>query len=246
MNSNNYQSLVKMASKADNTGDYKTADAITDFLRISQALTLNKALQGVPGMEMSTQNLGDSAEGAYKGYLKGNPRGTFQDSSSSAPDAPMVSQANNPLNWEGKSAEEIGKMMYDESIALRNDPSMVYRNQQSLMQYAEFLRRYPNLPQPVRQQMYQAISGMLLGQMWGQSPQVMQQTMARLFQSWPDMPADLKNFLNSEAQKIMQMQSTNQQMQGGSANYSGQSYNSMPTTNLLGYQGASGTPTPIT
>ena len=62
MNSNNYQSLVKMASKADNTGDYKTADAITDFLRISQALTLNKALQGVPGMEMSTQNLGDSAE----------------------------------------------------------------------------------------------------------------------------------------------------------------------------------------
>lgn len=249
MNDNVFRNLVRMAGAADRDGDFTTGDAVTEFLRLSQALTLNKALQNVPGMEMSTQNLGDSAEGAYRGYFQGNPRGTFQDSSSGAPENPMASQANNPLNWEGKTTEEIGQMMYEEANALRNDPSMQYRNNQSLMQYAEFLRRYPNLPEPVRQQMYQTIASMVLGQLWGQAPQVMQQTLGRIYQAWPDMPADLKTYLNTEAQRIMQMQSINQQLMGSNANYmssGGQSnFNDMPTTNLLGYQGAGMTPAPI-
>jgi hypothetical protein len=241
--------LTKLASAADMKGDYVTADAITDFLKISQALTLNKALQNSPGAQMSTQNLTDSAEGARRGYFPENPRGTFQDNSSAAPENPMVSQANDPRNWEGKTAEEIGQMMYEEANALRNDPSMAYRNNQSLMQYANFLRRYPNLPEPVRQQMYQTISSMILGPLWGQTPQMMQQSLARIYQSWPDIPADLKQYLNQEAQQIMQMQSANQQLMGNNANYmngNGQSpYVDMPTTNLLGYQGAGMNPAPI-
>ena len=249
MNKNAFHNLVRLAAVADGGGDFATGDAVTEFLRLSQALTLNKALQGVPGMEMSTQNLGDSAEGAYRGYFQGNPRGTFQDSSSAAPENPMASQANNPLNWEGKNVEDISQMMYEEANALRNDPSMMYRDNQSLMQYADFLRRYPSLPEPVRQQMYQTIAGMLLGQLWGQPAQVMHQTLGRIQQAWPDMPADLKTYINTEAQQIAQMQSFNQQMMGSNANYVGpygqSSFNNMPTTNHLGYQAAGMTPTPI-
>jgi hypothetical protein len=245
----NIAKLVVLASAADREGDFTTGDAVTEFLRLSQALTLNKALQGVPGMEMSTQNLGDSAEGAYREYYKGNHLGTFQDSSSSAPENPVASYAENPLNWEGKSAEEVVKMRYDEANALRNDPSMQYRNNQSLMLYAEHLRRYPNLPKYVRQQMYYTVAGMILGQLWGQPPQVMQQTLGRIYQMWPDMPADLKNYVNTEAQRTMQMQALNQQMMGANANYMGpggqSNFNDMPTTSLLGYQGAGMTPTPF-
>jgi hypothetical protein len=247
MNESAFRNLVKFAAVADSKGDFSTGDAITEFLRLSQALTLNRVLQGVPGMEMSTQNLSGSAEGAYRGYFKGNPQGTFQDSSSAAPENPMISQAQNPLNWVNKSSDEIQQMIYEEKQALRNHPSMQYLNNQSVMQYADFLRRYPNLPEPVRQQIYQSMAGMLLGHLWGQEPQVVRPTLERIYKMWPDMPANLKAHLNAEAQLIMQMQWLNQQMMG--LNYMGpygqSSFKEMPANNLLGYQGAGMTPTPL-